>query len=199
MDDVSLNKVKVGYGACLCVHQFLPSSQANGPGWRAVIWVQGCTLDCPGCFNPETHAVDDGEWVAVDELFQRIVALGDAIEGISVSGGEPLQQAEPLHTLLRRLRDETTLSVVVFSGYAWGEIQQMDQARALLAYVDVLIAGRYDATRRVNDGLRSSANQTVHLLSDRYTMDDLQAVPDSEVIITADGQVLVSGIDPLEW
>ncbi|NJO00209.1 MAG: 4Fe-4S cluster-binding domain-containing protein, partial [Anaerolineales bacterium] len=38
----------------LRLHQFLPQSRVNGPGLRAVLWVQGCSLGCPGCFNPQT-------------------------------------------------------------------------------------------------------------------------------------------------
>ena len=75
----------------------------------------------------------------------------------------------------------------------------MPDAGALLACMDVLIAGRYDASRPIRDGLQSSANQTVHLLTDRYTMGDLQAVPPAEVIITPEGEVLVSGVDPIKW
>ena len=189
----------------LRINCFLPLSHANGPGARAVIWVQGCTLGCPGCFNPQTHPPDGGELVAVDDLFGRIAALGKAIEGISVSGGEPMQQPLPLLTLLRRVRQETSLSVLVFTGYTWEEIQRRSAARALLACVDVLVAGRYDdsqglAPENVNERfLRSSANQTVHLLTDRYRMDDLRSVPTAEVIITVEGEVVVSGVDPIYW
>lgn len=183
----------------LRLHAFIPFSRANGPGARAVIWTQGCTLNCPGCFNPETHSFNGGEEVAVDDLFQRLVSLGDAIEGVTISGGEPLQQLRPLVALLRRVREETDLSVLVFTGYAWDEIGRMPEADALLACVDALIAGRYDQTQRLARDLRGSANKTVHFLSERYTMDDLQAVLPAEVIITAEGDVVISGIDPVKW
>ncbi len=189
----------------LRVHCFLPFSRANGPGGRAVIWVQGCTLGCPDCFNPDAHALEGGELVSAGEMFDRVVALGDTIEGITFSGGEPLQQRDPLLALLKRVRRETLLSVLVFSGYTWDEIRRMPNAGALLACVDVLIAGRYDASRRFVPqdkgarGLRSSTNQSVHLLTGRYTLADLQSVPPTEVIITAKGEVVVSGIDPVRW
>ena len=113
-----------------------------------------------------------------------------------------MQQPLPLLTLLRRVRQETSLSVLVFTGYTWEEIQRRSAARALLACVDVLVAGRYDdsqglAPENVNERfLRSSANQTVHLLTDRYRMDDLRSVPTAEVIITVEGEVVVSGVEP---
>ena len=185
----------------LRLHDFLPGSRANGPGLRAVIWVQGCSLACPGCFNPETHPFDGGESVLVDDLFQRIRALGGAglsrIEGVSISGGEPLQQMSPLLRLLECIKTETGLSVLVFTGYTWQEVGEMPDGGALLMWVDVVIAGRYDATQRLASGLRGSANQTVHLLTDQYTMDQIEAVPPAEVIITADGQTVISGIAPI--
>ncbi len=188
----------------LRVHHFLPFSRANGPGRRAVVWVQGCTLGCPGCFNPDTHSVEGGENISVSDLFDRIVALGESIEGITISGGEPLQQRPSLLALLKRVRRETALSVLVFTGYTWEEVQHMPDAEILLACVDVLIAGRYDAAQRFtpqekNRFLRSSTNQTAHTLTNRYTLADLQSVPPAEVIITAEGEVAVSGVDPLRW
>ena len=183
----------------LRVHHLLPRSYANGPGARAVIWVQGCTLGCAGCFNPETHAPDGGEPILVDDLFDRVVALGDTIEGISISGGEPLQQMGALLALLRRVRQESSLSVLIFTGYTREEIERLPDGQDLLAHVDVLVAGRYDRSRQQIDGLRSSTNQRVHRLSERYTMDELQAVPPGEVIIGPDGEVVVSGVDPVRW
>ncbi len=183
----------------LRLHHFLPLSGVNGPGRRAVLWVQGCTLGCPGCFNPKTHAGERGETVTVDALLERIRGLEGQIEGITISGGEPLQQRRGLEKLLRRVRDESSLSVVVFSGYTWEEIQAMPRADELLGLIDVLLAGRYDQRQRVADGLLGSANKTIHLLSPRYSLADLDAIPQAEVIVGADGELFISGIDPLQW
>jgi anaerobic ribonucleoside-triphosphate reductase activating protein len=185
----------VAPGTRLRLHAFEPRSAANGPGLRAVLWVQGCTLGCAGCFNPETHP-RGGDDVSVAELFGRILALGEAIKGVTVSGGEPLQQRRAILTLLARVRAETSLSTIVFTGYAWPELASMPDLAALRHCVDVLIAGRYDATRRVARGLLGSSNKTVHLFSDRYTLDDLDTVPDAELIIRPDGGLVISGINP---
>ncbi len=187
----------------LRVHDFLPHSRANGPGVRAVVWVQGCTLGCPGCFNPETHSQEGGYLVRVDDLADRIVALARAggVEGVSVSGGEPLQQRGALLALLHRVRRETALSVVLFTGYTRAEIEGMAEADELLDSVDVLVAGRYDVTRRIAAplDLRGSANQSVELLTGRYTLEDLRRVPPAEVIITPQGEAVVSGVDGINW
>ncbi len=183
----------------LRIHQFIPSSRTNGPGERAVLWVQGCSLGCPGCFNPLTHTRNAGELVAVDALFERIAALEGRVEGLTVSGGEPLQQRPALQALLGRVRAETNLSVLVFSGYTWREIVAMRSIGRLLGCLDVLLAGRYDQNRRVASGLLGSANKTIHLLTHRYSLADLEAVPEAEVFVSADGEVLFSGINPLVW
>lgn len=101
----------------LRIHHFLPFTYANGPGCRATLWVQGCPLHCLGCSNPGTHAFGQGEWLAVDELAERIKILGRRIEGVTVSGGEPFNQVAALSELLHRLRSETMLTVIVFTGY----------------------------------------------------------------------------------
>jgi anaerobic ribonucleoside-triphosphate reductase activating protein len=182
----------------LRVHAFLPASRANGPGLRAVLWLRGCSLGCPGCFNPGSHPFEGGEEVGVDDLFARIATLPD-VEGLTVSGGEPLQQRPALLRLLRRVRAETRLSVLLFTGFAWDEVRRFPEADGLLACLDVLLAGRYVQGQHVGVGLIGSANKTVHFLTDRYGPADLSAVPPAEVTITPDGDLLTSGIDPPRW
>lgn len=182
----------------LRIHHIEPLSRSNGPGWRAVIWVQGCTLGCPGCFNPATHA-RGGQSKSAAELVRWVESLSGKIEGLSISGGEPLQQMNGLLPFLERIRQETQLSVVLFSGYTWGEIQQMPRAPRLLSAVDVLLAGRYDPNRRLARGLLGSGNKTVHFLNSRYTQADLDAVPEAEVILNDHGEIIFSGINPLQW
>jgi anaerobic ribonucleoside-triphosphate reductase activating protein len=97
------------------LHALEPFSRANGPGLRAVVWFQGCTLGCPGCFNLATHDSQAGRHADTESLAAEILALGTRIEGISISGGEPFQQPEALLDLLSRLTN-SHLSRLVFSG-----------------------------------------------------------------------------------
>ncbi len=186
------------------LHQLEPASRVNGPGLRAVIWVQGCALGCPGCFNPETHAMSAGEPWPVEKLVERILEIkngpeGSKLEGLTLSGGEPLHQHRALARLLAGVREKTDLSILVFTGYDWEELQRLKGIDRFLANVDVLIAGRYDASRRVAQGLIGSANKVAHFLTDRYTPKDLEAVPQAEILLSPDGEIILSGIDPLKW
>lgn len=185
--------------ATLNLHRFEPASRANGPGLRAVVWVQGCALGCPGCFNPDSHAFDGGERWLVKRLAEQILAQKDRLEGLTISGGEPAHQHRALASLLLLIRQQSNLSVLVFSGYKLEELQRMPGSRVFLQHIDVLIAGRYEASRRVASGLIGSANKAIHFLSDRYTIADLHKVPPAEIILSPEGDILLSGIDPLRW
>ena len=181
------------------LHHYEPVSWVNGPGARAVIWVQGCALGCPGCFNPQTHASSGGQRVMVDTLAAKILADKDNLEGLTISGGEPLYQYAALTRLLTQIRAQSNLSILVFTGYDWNELQQFRGIDQFLAQVDVLIAGRYDASRRIADGLIGSSNKVIHFLTQRYNQHDLDQVPQAEIIISPEGEVRLSGIDPLQW
>ncbi len=183
--------------ATLRIHHIEPSSQVNGPGRRFVTWVQGCTLGCPGCFNPATFPKEGGTEIAVDALIERVFANTNNIEGITISGGEPLQQIIPLTAFLKSIREKSQLSTLVFSGFTWDEIQRIPGSQEFLNTVDVLLAGRFQAKKRVARGLLGSANKTAHFLTNRYSRQDLESIPEAEILISPDGSVTATGIDPL--
>jgi anaerobic ribonucleoside-triphosphate reductase activating protein len=183
----------------LNLYHFEPLSLVNGPGKRAVVWVQGCTLNCPGCFNPHTHARLAGNNWSVGRLVKLILEQKSEIEGITISGGEPLQQLKPLIEFTRHKKDQSDLSILLFSGFTWEEIQRIPGAHTLLEHLDVLIAGRYLAVKRLASGLIGSTNKTIHFLTTRYQMTDLPPVPAAEVFLNPNGEIVLSGIDPLRW
>ena len=85
----------------LNVAKTLSHSRANGPGVRAVIWVQGCTIGCPGCYNAFTHPHEKRTLVTPDTIAEWVSSL-EAIEGVSFSGGEPFEQAKAVRKPLLR-------------------------------------------------------------------------------------------------
>jgi len=180
----------------LNLHAILPRSRANGPGVRLVVWFQGCTLGCQDCFNPNTHSLAPNLLVTVEELEQKIVAETGEIEGITISGGEPLLQPQGLNRLLLKIH-HTQLSVILFSGYTLPEIRQKPLGNEILKQLDVLIAGRFEKGERLGRNLLGSANQAIHFFTDRYSIRDLEAIPHSEIIIDADGFVYCSGFSSL--
>lgn len=166
-------------------------SAVNGPGERYVLWVQGCPLACPGCWNPDTWAFEGRDLRSVDDLAASILAT-EGIEGVTFTGGEPFAQARPLTALAARVR-EAGLSVFVFTGYDLDELTRPEQL-GLLAVSDVLVAGRYLEVERAS-GLpwRGSANQRVHFLSDRYGPADMELAGEVEIHLASDGAVIMTG------
>src|ERR1039458_3210543 len=108
----------------MLLHAFVPASRANGPGLRAVVYFQGCSLHCEKCWNPTTHKFRGVE-VPVLEVVQRFEEASrfESLEGSTFSGGEPMQQAEALLELMRKFRRTApTASLGMFTGYTEGEL-----------------------------------------------------------------------------
>ncbi len=186
------------------VHATEARSRANGPGSRFVVWMQGCTLGCPGCFNAATHPTVGGREIEVTALAAELVAAvkaaaaaGKPLEGLSLSGGEPLQQAAAAVELLDAAR-ALNLSTLAFSGYTIEEIRELPHGPEVLARLDVLIDGRYVSTDRLASRLRGSANQRIQLLTPRYTQADVEATPVAEIRIGPTGEVVLTGVNPLK-
>lgn len=129
------------------------------------VWVQGCSLRCPGCCNPAMFPATGGRAASIDELVAAFAASG--AEGVTVLGGEPVDQPEALTALCADVR-QAGGSVVVFSGYGRAEVEA--RAPGLLAAVDVLVDGPYDAALPESGARRwiGSRNQGLHFLTPRY-------------------------------
>jgi anaerobic ribonucleoside-triphosphate reductase activating protein len=176
-----------------------PRTRTNGPGWRAAVWVQGCTVGCPGCFNPQTHPHEARKLWRPEDLAGQLVTPD--VEGITILGGEPFEQAAACARLAAHARG-LGASVVTYSGYTWSLLRRstLPEVQALLAASDLLIAGPYVEARRNNGvGWHGSTNQQVVFMTNRYDpsiFDDISAVPVVEV--WADGTTMAwSGI-PME-
>lgn len=153
------------------VAMIVPRTEAEGPGERYAVWVQGCPLRCVGCCNPEMLDVRPADRRRPAELIDAACAAG--VEGISLLGGEPFAQADGLAPLAEGVRARG-LSVMIFSGYTLAELRAQGPAAArLLAATDLLVDGRFDATRR-SQARRfvGSDNQVMHFLTSRYRPDD---------------------------
>lgn len=156
---------RVRVGACV------PLTRAEGPGARFALWVQGCSLRCPGCCNPHLFEPTPAAYVTVVTLLAEVAAERGRVEGVSLLGGEPFEQAAALAPFASGVR-ALGLSVLVFSGYRLDELRGRRDSgtQALLAATDVLVDGRYEATRPESSRLwAGSTNQRFHYLTDRYT------------------------------
>lgn len=119
-------------------------SIVDGPGIRFAVFTQGCKHACPGCHNPEAQPFTGGRAVALEELKQKIED-NPLLAGITLSGGEPFEQAEALVPLVQWAK-ERGLNVWAYSGYTWEALTSgtpSDAALSLLKEVDVLVDGPF--------------------------------------------------------
>ena len=175
---------------------YVDESGVNGPGSRAVVWVQGCKRECPGCFNPASWSFEKNQLIAVDELAEKILS-NPRNEGVTFSGGEPFWQASALTQLAQRLK-AADLNVMSFSGFTLQELQSDDApvgARDLLEQLDILVDGPYVESLAINspDSLVSSRNQRVHVFNPVF-QDKLNWASDQmEIHILKDGSRIITG------
>jgi len=178
----------------LRIHSLMECSTVNGPGRRAVIWTQGCSLQCPGCWNPQTHNALLGFQHEVLEIVEWLLKLSsdNNIEGLTISGGEPMEQAPAVLELLHQLKAVTpALSIGLFSGYSERELYSTDWL-AIRNYLDFAVLGRYNPRRPGTNAMVSSTNQTLHLYTSRYLTVDF-AEQSVEIQIDDTGLTQITG------
>ena len=196
----------------MLLHAFVPATRANGPGLRAAIYFQGCTLNCSNCWNKTTHKLE-GQDVAVRDVAQRFEEARrlEMLEGVTFSGGEPMQQAGDIAELLRGVCSTLpTLSIGMFTGYSEKELEtghyftrhgiDRDRRRTLWRSIrgqlDFAVMGRFNRHQPSDAPMRTSANQALRLFSGRYSEGDFyeQTV---EITIAADGLARTTGFPTL--
>src|SRR5690606_22377368 len=125
------------------VGAWMANSTVNGPGSRFVLWTQGCPIQCDGCINPQFWADSPNKLMTVQDVYMKVISVSE-IEGITFTGGEPLEQAESLLTLSYMVK-ERGLSIMVYSGYRYENIiSSYDEYKfELLNLADIPVDGPY--------------------------------------------------------
>lgn len=120
-------------------------SVVDGPGWRFVVFAQGCPHRCPGCQNPQTHDFAGGYESRVGNLIAEI-QKNPLLSGVTLSGGDPFAQAEPFALLAAGVH-QLGLNVITYTGWAFEQLVEGPASHpgweALLAETDVLVDGRF--------------------------------------------------------
>jgi anaerobic ribonucleoside-triphosphate reductase activating protein len=174
-----------------------------GPGNRAVIWVQGCSLGCCGCIIPESWAPNTGETISVAALTAWVLQQRE-IDGVTFSGGEPMEQALALAQIIDDVRKSSDLGVVCYTGYTFEHLRDhgTSEQRDFLTRIDLLIDGLYVESLHAPFLWRGSSNQRLIPLSDRY----LHVIPEPgsdtdrcaglELFMGSDGAFSFAGVPP---
>ena len=197
----------------MLLHALIPASRANGPGLRAVVFFQGCSIGCGKCWNPKSHHFHGPE-ITIDAVTREVLRARalHALEGVTFSGGEPMQQADSLLRLIQCLSQQAPeLSFGMFTGYAenelakgqywiWGDATSEQHRKRLWqeirASLDFAILGRFNQAQPGNMPLRTSRNQVLRLFTDSYTTADFSEQL-TEININEGGRAEVTGFPTL--
>ncbi len=141
-----------------------------GPGPALGIWVQGCPIGCVGCTSRPTWDPRGGVTAEVSDVVHWMNASG--LRHVTISGGEPMEQAPALIELIDRARAERDWVVTCYSGYHLDALRRDRRPRTsdLLDRLDLLIDGPYLAQRHAPLLWRGSTNQRVRSLSGRVDL-----------------------------
>ena len=168
-----------------------------GPGRRLGIWLQGCSIRCPGCISADTWAEGRGV-VPLADLIGRITPWLAEADGVTISGGEPFDQPEALGTLLAAIRTRTAYDILVYSGHAFEALGQ--HLAGMRGLVDALITDPYLSGAPQTLALRGSDNQRLHCLTPlgEVRFDSLRTDTSAhaalDVMFDDDGTVWFAGI-----
>lgn len=160
----------------------------NGPGFRWILWTQGCQLLCTQqCLNPTMLSPKGGYHYTTQEMIETLELVCEKrfyhppsqtmveMEGITLLGGEPTDQAKALLPFCKAVHQKG-LSIMLYSGMEYNtlELHKNIAIQNLLRYIDILVDGPFKS-ELYDDHLmwRGSSNQKIHLLSSRYSMEDL--------------------------
>ena len=135
-----------------------------GPGRRIGIWLQGCSIRCPGCCSRDTWDAAGGGDMSVDAIIRwcKVITNGE-LDGVTISGGEPFEQPAALGALLAALsawKRNATLSfdVLVYTGKSRRYVER--HFTELIALIDVIIPEPFRARLPTNGILFGSMNQS---------------------------------------
>ena len=155
-------------------------SVVDGPGLRYAIFVQGSYHNCLGCHNPNSHDVNGGYLKDIEEILKEIDE-NPLLDGVTLSGGEPMLQVEALIELSKEIK-KRNLNIVLYSGYTYEQIISDVNKKRLLELCDMLVDGKFELEKRSLSLLyRGSSNQRLINIQKSLKQDCIIEYDESEI------------------
>lgn len=139
-------------------------SVVDGEGIRTVIWTQGCSHNCKGCHNPETHDFNGGALIDIEDIKKELMSLKFQ-DGITLSGGDPFMQPEACLEIAKFAK-MIGLNVWTYTGFTFDQLKILGRTKPviieLLKNIDVLIDGKFVLEEKTYEApYRGSKNQKI--------------------------------------
>lgn len=176
------------------IAQIIDQTEVEGPGIRTAIWLQGCSLNCPGCCNQSYLPKQGGIFWNEEDLALHCSKIN--VQGITILGGEPLEQPKSLFQFIKNIKNISNHSIMLFTGYTWKYIEKHKDLKKIISQCDLVIAGPFiQKLSPSNKQWIGSKNQTIHFISDCYVSLEKEWKPHQNEIEfhIKDGEIIVNG------
>ena len=133
----------------LNIYHIEKANNVNGNGCRYIIWLQGCRFYCKACWNKQTWHFKKNKILSIDQILNDIKKQPN-LQGITLTGGEPLLQANELIKLIQLIKQQTSLELHIFTGFEQAENKTANQQK-LINFADTIVFGRFDTNIENNN------------------------------------------------
>lgn len=174
-----------------------------GPHDRLGIWVSGCQRRCNGCANPELRERAEEHRISLDAFMKLVKMLPKMPQAVTITGGEPFDQAGELVPLCEWLVSEVSDDILIYTGYTLEQLRAREDADTdhLLELIAALVDGEYKEELNLGNGIKGSENQRLYVLREKYEREyrSLDVVTGGEravqPFIRHNGSVITTGFE----
>ena len=146
--------------ATISILEIVEDTTVDGPGFRTSVYSSGCPHHCPGCHNPQSWNIANGQKVEVEEILGKILA--DPFADVTFTGGDPMFQPQGFTALAKAIKQKSNKNIWCYTGFLFEEILENPLQKALLEQIDVLVDGRFiEAFKDEQLRFRGSSNQRI--------------------------------------
>ena len=144
----------------ISILEIVEDTTVDGPGFRTSVYSSGCPHRCPGCHNPQSWNIANGQEVEIEEILGKILA--DPFADVTFSGGDPMFQPQGFIALAKAIKQKSNKNIWCYTGFLFEELFENPVQKALLEHIDVLVDGRFiEALKDEQLRFRGSSNQRI--------------------------------------
>ena len=144
----------------ISILEIVEDTTVDGPGFRTSVYSSGCPHHCPGCHNPQSWNIANGQKVEVEEILGKILA--DSFADVTFTGGDPMFQPQGFTALAKAIKQKSNKNIWCYTGFLFEELLENPLQKALLEQIDVLVDGRFiEAFKDEQLRFRGSSNQRI--------------------------------------
>lgn len=171
------------------INYIMKRSKAQGPGIRYTVWVQGCSIRCKGCSNTDTWDFSGGYEKSTENIISEVIKDHD-LDGVTITGGEPLDQYKNTLELCKKL--SAFKSIFLTTGYTEKQIYKKGYSD-ILNHIDIICMGPFEEDKICKREWRGSSNQIIKFITTLGKKQSKMEIVPKEIRIGDEGETIETG------